>query len=115
MSWDVSLCFSPALALGQVQLAALAEKQLLLSALLDFEDFPSPSLKPAPGNWSGPDFSCSAFPWEGCEAGRRRAGAGELVAAGGGGGGAGGAGAAELTLPSSGALNKNSELSPSEL
>ena len=63
------MCTSPALALGRAPGAALALTRPPLSALLGFEEFPSPGR-------SGPGFSCSVCPWEGCGAGRRRGGAG---------------------------------------
>ena len=91
------MCFSPALELGWAQAAALALTRPLLSARLGFEESPSPGPEPVPGNWSGSGFSCSACPWEGCGAGRRR------VAAGGPADGGG----AELALASSAAEEQN--------
>ncbi len=70
------MCFSPALAVGQALAAASALKRPLLSALLGFEGSPSPGQERVPGSWSGPGFSCSACPLEGCGAGSGRVGAG---------------------------------------
>lgn len=83
-----------ALALGRAQAAALALTRPRLSALLGFEEPPSPGPEPVPGSWSGPGFSCNACPGEVCVAGRRRVGAG----------GSAGGGADEWVLASSDAL-----------
>lgn len=80
---QVYLCFSPALALGWVQAAASALTRLQLSALLGFEESPSPGPETVPGSWSGSGFFCSACPWEGCGAGRRKVEAGGPAGGGG--------------------------------
>lgn len=59
-------------ALSRAQPAALALIRPRLSALLGSEESPSSGPEAVPANWSGPGFSCSACPWEGCRAGRKR-------------------------------------------
>lgn len=92
----VCLCFSPDLAAGRVLAEALASTQPQLSALLGFEECPSPGPEPFPGSWSGPDFSCTAYPLEVCGAESWWVGAGGPA-----GGGGDGAVAAESVLASS--------------
>lgn len=71
-----------------MQAATLASTQLLLSALLGFEECLAPGPKHVLGSWSKPGFSCSACLLGGCRAERRRVGAEDP--AGDGGGDAGG-------------------------